>query len=419
MRDGFRIASEIRASAGSLAQPPSWLMQALGGGPTKSGASVSEATAFNVSAVSSCINVLAQSVATLPLKVYRKTGTGAEEASDHALYSLLKRKPSAAQTSYQWRSWKMTCVLLGGNGYSRIYRDNFMQVQRIEPIKSSAIAEILCDKTTGRLAYRVNGESRLLNDYEVIHLRGLSTDGYFGRSPLADLRESVGLAMTAQEYAARGFANGNRKPGVIEAAPTTTVAQAQQFQEFWMQHYAGTANAGRTPIMGGGFSWKDAGFSNSDSELLGMRKFEVEEIARVYRVPLTLLQSMEKSTSFGTGIAELNRGYVVHTLMPWLANWEMELEDKLLTEAEKAEGMAIKFNVAAMLRGSPLEQAQKAEIERRCRLVTVNEYRRNQDLQELPDTGANNADWPLNAQEAGQQSAPAARVPAGLTEDNQ
>ena len=132
---------------------------------------------------------------------------------------------------------------------------------------------------------------------------------------------------------------------------------------------------------------------------------KVEEIARVYRVPLTLLQSMEKSTSFGTGIAELNRGFVVHTLMPWLVNWEHELEDKLLTEAQKAAGYFIKFNVGALLRGSPLEQAQKAEVERRCRLVTVNEYRAQQDLNEFADTGANNPDWPLNAQESGQTSA--------------
>lgn len=409
---GARVR-EARAATSDLVNPADWLFRALGGGPVKSGATVNESTAFNVPAVAACVNILAQSIAALPLKLYRDTPSGAEEASDHPLHHLLKRKPGRNQTSYQWRVWCMVCTGLGGNGYSRIYRDRYAAVTAIEPLKPSAVQPALT--RDGELVYRLSGGGETLLAHEVFHLRGLTSDGYTGRSPLADLRESIGLSLIAQEFSARSFSNGNRRPGVIEAAPNKTVAQAQEFNRFWIDNFAGAPNAGRTPIMGGGFSWKDAGFSSADAELLLTRKFEVEEIARAYRVPLTLLQSMEKSTSFGTGIAELNRGFVTHTLMPWLINWEMELEDKLLTEAEKAEGYFVKFNVAAMLRGSPLEQAQKAEIERRARLVTANEYRRQQELQETPDTGANNLDWPLNAQEAGQKSNPLAAVNAGIS----
>lgn len=400
----WRAGRELRSS---LTAPESWLLSALGGGLAKSGATVNDHTAFTVSAVSACVNVLAQGVAMLPLKLYRRTSTGAEEATDHPLYHLLKRKPGTSQTSYQWRGYMQACLGLGGNAYSRIHRNAYAEVERIEWLRPSDIGGIERHTRTGALAYRLHGERELVPDHGILHLRGLSTDGVRGRSPLADLRESVGLALTAQEFSARTFANGNRKPGVLVGGQTMTKARADEFLAFWMQHYAGAANAGKSPLLFGGMEWRDAGFSNADAELLLTRKFEVEEIARVYRVPLTLLQSMEKSTSFGTGIAELNRGYVTHTLTPWLVNWEMELEDKLLTEAEKAAGMFIKFNVGALLRGSPLEQAQKAEIERRARLRTANEYRAEQDLNEFPDTGANNLEWPLNAQESGQQSAPA------------
>lgn len=399
----FRWARIARAEQrSSLTNPEPWLLNAFGSA-TKSGATVSEATAFNVSAIGACINILAQSVAMLPLKVYRDTGRGPEEARDHPLHYLLKRKPGAAQTSYQWRAYLQAQLCLGGNGYSRIHRNRYGEVERIEALKASEISQILRDRPTGRLFYRLHGETSLLQDFEIVHVRGLSTDGINGRSPLADLRESAGLALTAQEFAARSFANGNRKPGVLVGGPTMTQAKANDFLSFWMQHYAGTANAGKSPLLFGGMEWRDAGFSNADAELLLTRKFEVEEIARVYRVPLTLLQSMEKSTSFGTGIAELNRGFVNHTLMPWLVNWEMELEDKLLTETEKKQGYFIKFNVAALMRGSPVEQAQKALIERQARLITINEYRREQERTDFPDNLGDNPREDFNGQGGGKE----------------
>jgi HK97 family phage portal protein len=400
-RAAFSAWRERRSTHTSSLKDPSEALLALFGSATRSGAKVSEDTAFNVSTVNACINVLAQSIAMLPLKVYRTTATGADEARDHPLYPLLKRKPGAAQTSYQWRAWCQTCLGLGGNAYSRIHRNGYAEIERIEPLKASEVeVRLLPDDS---LAYRVRGGA-VRPAYEILHLRGLSSNGYTGRSPLFDLRESVGLAITAQGFAASTFANGNRQPGVVKGPPTWDRSKAQEFLKFWQENYSGSTNGGKTPVVFGGVEWAAAGFTNQDAELLLTRKFEVEEIARAYRVPLTLLQSMEKSTSFGTGIAELSRGFVNYTLAPWLVNWEQELEDKLLSEAEKKAGMFIKFNVGALLRGSPLEQAQKAEIERRARLTTVNEYRALLDLNELPDTGANSADWPLNAQEAGQTS---------------
>jgi HK97 family phage portal protein len=399
----YRAGREARsASAAASLKTPAELMAALYG-TTRSGAAVNAETAFNVSTVAACVNVLAQSLAMLPLKVYRRGPSGAEEATDHPLSPLLKRKPGRAQTSYQWRAWCQTCLGIGGNGYSRIYHNAYSEIERIEPIKACHVDPRLLD--TGDLVYRVRGEARDLAAFEVLHLRGLSTDGYLGRSPLHDMRESIGLAITAQTFAASTFANGNRQPGIFKGPPTWNREKAQEFLAYLQSTYAGATAGGKPFTIYGGMDWQSAGFSNQDAELLLTRKFEVEEIARVYRVPLTLLQSMEKSTSFGTGIAELSRGFVTYTLTPWLVNWEHEMEDKLLSEAEKAAGMSIKFNVAALLRGSPLEQAQKAEIERRARLRSVNEYREDQDWNRFQDPGADDPAWPLNAQESGQKSA--------------
>ena len=244
-RSAWRELRGIQTS--SLSNPADWLL-ALGG-TTRSGAKVNDDTAFNVAAVSACVNILAQSIAMLPLKVLRKTATGAEEATDLALYSLLKRKPGAAQTSYQWRAWCQTCLGLGGNAYSRIFRDRYADVERIEPLKAAEVSVKLLP--SGRLVYDVRGAG-LLQDYEILHLRGLSSNGYVGRSPLHDMRESLGLAMTAQHFTAGTFANGNRQPGFIKGPLNWTREKAEEFKRFWEANYAGALAAGKNPALFGG-----------------------------------------------------------------------------------------------------------------------------------------------------------------------
>lgn len=402
-------AREQRDVISNLKSPAGWLLDALGA-TSKSGATVSENTAFNVSVFSACTNILGQSLGMLPLKVYRKTATGAEEAADHPAAPLLKRKPGPGQTSYQWRAYKMTCVSVGGNAYSRIVRDEFFQPRALLPmVPAETRPELLGD---GRLIYRYRND--VLQDFDVIHLRGLSSNGYTGRSPLHDMRDSLGLAMTAQEYTSRTFLNGNRKAGIFEGPASMDRPKAEEFKKFWEANYAGMANAGRNPMLFGGITWKDAGFSNQDAELLMSRRFEVEEISRAFRVPLHLLNSTEKSTTWGSGIEQLNRGFVDYTLLPWTTNWEQELEDKLLTEEEKAQGYFIRFNLGVLLRGSPETRAKFYEIMRRIRAMDVNQIRGLEDWNEYADTGANNPEWPLNAQQADQGAPEPKKVSAEL-----
>lgn len=398
--------------AGSLADGGPGML-GLFGGAAKSGADVNEATAFNVSVFAACTNILAQSIAMLPLTVGQKLDRGSEMRPEHPAWHLLRRKPGPGQTSYQWRSHKVANVCLGGNGYSRIYRDANFKPFAIVPLKPSDVRPRLA--ASGRLIY-IYRNVELLQDYEVVHWRGLSSNGYTGRNSLADMRDSMGLSMTAQEFTGRSFANGNRMPGVFEGSDTTTKEKAETFKKFWDDNYAGAMNAGKTPILIGGMKWKEAGFSNQDAELLMSRRFEVEEISRHFRIPLHLLNSTEKSTTWGSGIDQLNQGFVTYTLQPWLENFQQELEDKLLTEAEKADKYFIKFDLTALLRGSPETRAKFYETMRRIRAMSANEIRKLEDETEAPDTGANNLDWPLNAQAPGNAAPAAAAVPAGEAE---
>lgn len=399
----------------SLSNPSQALLDAFGA-ISRSGATVSEDTAWNVSVFSACINVLAQSIAMLPLKVYRKTASGADEATDHPVSRLLRRKPGHVQTSYQWRAHMMVGAAGGGNGYSRIFRDGFFQIERIEPLKSHEVEPLLLD--SGRMAYRVRERNRnvTLQDFEVVHLRGLSSNGYTGRSPLHDLRDSLGLALTAEHFASATFANGNRQPGVVKGPATWTPEKAQEFLKYWNTHYSGAGNGGKTPVFFGGVEWAAAGFTNQDAELLMSRRFQIEEVSRAFRVPLHLLNSTEKSTTWGSGIDQLNQGFVAYTLQPWVENWQQELEDKLLSEEEKAAGYFVKFNLGVLLRGSPEKRAAFYQIMRGIAAMDVNQIRALEDWNEYPDAWAGDPRQPLNTGGSA-FAAPAAELQTAETGD--
>lgn len=394
----YRTGREIRSS---LTSPDGSLLQAFGSLASKSGASVSENTAFNVSVIRACIDVRALLVAMLPLKVYQRTARGPEEVRDHPLARLLRGRVNPHTTSYKWRYLSQVSHDLGGNAYSRIQRDRFFAIEAIRWTKPSDIVP-LHNRETEAVAFEFRGQ-RLGTD-QVLHVANLSTNGITGRSPLADLRESVGLALTAEEFTARTFSNGNRKAGIF-VQPTGDAAKAQQFLDFWTKNYSGAANAGKTPFLFG-VDWKDAGFSNADAELMSIRKFSVEEIARVYHLPLHLIGSTEKATTWGSGVEQLNRGLVDYTLAPLCANWEAEMNTTLLTEQEQDDGYYVRFVVDALLRGNLQQRAQVYQIMRNIAAMDVNQIRRLEDWTEYPDGWAGDPRLPMNNQ-GGLAAAPA------------
>jgi len=388
-----RAGPAPREARSSLTAPESWLTAWFGGGAVKSGATVSEHTAFNVAVVRACIDVRALLVAMLPVKVYLRTPKGPEEQRDHAVARLLRGRVSDSQTSFKWRYASQVCHDLGGNAYSRIVRDRYGAPESIRFTKPADIAP-RWNPDTEVLAYEHKG--RVLTRDEVLHIANLSTNGLTGRSPLADLREVVGLAMTAEEFTARTFANGNRKPGVFTAHPgVSDLSKAKAAAEAYHTQYGGAQNAGKAPFIVG-YDWKESGFSNADAELMALRKFSLEEVARVYHLPLHLLGAT--GPTLGSGVEQLNRALVDYTLAPLCANWEAEMNTTLLTEQEQDEGYYVKFVVDALLRGNPLQRAQVYQILRSIAAMDVNQIRRLEEWGEYPDGWAGDPRLPMNNQ---------------------
>lgn len=415
-RDGFGAAMlagyrEFRGSTSTFTEPQEWLLQIFGT-QSKSGAVVNENSALTVATFAACVNILAKSMSNFPLRLMQRTPAGAVPAEGHPLYRLMDAEPNETQTSYRWRTFMMSCLCLGGNAYSRIRRNKYYEVESVEPMlpfrtQPRALKGGIYD---GTVVYRYEGEQLMPQD--VIHIRGLSTDGFFGISPIRALRESLGLSLTMQEFTSRTFNNGARKPGVFEA-PTFSKEKAMEFLNYWQQTYGGAQNAGKNPFFYGGITWKESGFSNEDAQLLLMRQFEKSEIANWFCIPEVLLGNTEKTSSWGTGIEQLTRGFVMFTLAPWAKNWEQELDRSLLTTEEKAAGYFFRFDFTELLRGSLLDQANFAKTLWGIGAATQNEIRRTFHMTELPDGPANMIFVPANMITADKAAAQTIEAAAG------
>lgn len=379
----------------TLKNPDEWLINSLGGSTTSSGARVGESTAMGLPVVQACVGIMADMVGLLPCKLYRKTDSGREEMADHPANVLISGTPNGHHTAFEFRRFVHTGVGMGGNGYARVYRDGFYEPVRIEPLLPCDVKpEQLSDK---RIVYRVQGERALLTRADIIHVPGLSTDGVMGISPIRTLRESMGLALTMQEQAGRMFKNGAQFGGYIEAPQGTKPETLQAMSDQWERRHAGAHNAGKTPWLLNGTKYTAVqGMTMQDAEFLSSRRFQIEEIARAYRVPLFLLNSTDKSTTWGSGLEQMNQGFLQYSLNPWLVCWEQALGITLLTASELSDGYYFKFNRGALLQATLEAQANFFQAMRNIAVYSPNDIRRKLDENDIE--GGDSYDLPFNGQ---------------------
>lgn len=394
---GLNITREKRSS---LKDPDDKIRQALGGGPLLSGVSINEDTALTVSTIYACVRILSESVAQLPLKVYRKTPTGSEEATDHPAYRLLKAEPNAYQTSFELREMMQGHVALRGNAYAYVERNPEFEPVALIPLDPSKV-EVCCGNN--RIAYHYNG--RQFERWEILHIRGLSSNGFVGLSPVALMRETMGLPLALEKATAGLLGNGVRASGVLEHPAELSDEAAKRLREQFDTLYAGAAKTGRTVVLEEGMKWHSVGMTFEDAQVLECKKFSVEEICRIYRIPLHMVQSTEKSTSWGTGIEQMSLGFVQFTLAPWLARWEQTLDAVLLREDEKADHFT-KFDLRALLRGDHKARMDAYAVGLLNGIYSINEVRKFEDLNELPDSIGNIHRVPMNTIPAGTEPAP-------------
>ena len=325
-------------------------------GSTSAGKPVNEHTAMQMTAVYSCVRILSETLAGLPLHVYRYNDSGGKEKNlKHPLYKLLHDEPNPEMTSFAFRETLMSHLLLWGNAYAQIIRNARGEVIALYPLMPN---KMTVDRdANGRLFYlyqrsredtpSLGKDSQVyLTPSDVLHIPGLGFDGLVGYSPIAMAKNAVGLAIATEEYGAKFFANGAAPGGVLEHPGT--IKDPQKVKESWNAAYQGSRNSHRVAVLEEGMKYQPIGISPEQAQFLETRKFQINEIAHIFRVPPHMLADLEKS-SF-SNIEQQSLEFVKYTLDPWVVRWEQSMFRVLLTESEKQK-VFIKFNVDGLLRG--------------------------------------------------------------------
>ena len=346
-------------------------------GGTTAGKPVNEHTAMQMTAVYSCVRILAEAVAGLPLHLYKYTASGSKEkALSHPLYFLLHDEPNPEMTSFVFRETLMTHLLLWGNAYAQIIRDG-----RGFPF---ALYPLLPDRMTvdrnenGELVYTYQsdkGQVKLRRE-NVLHIPGLGFDGLIGYSPIAMAKNAVGLALATEDYGAAFFANGANPGGVLEHPGVIKPEQADRLRESWQSQFGG-ANAHKVAVLEEGLKFHQMSIPPEQAQFLETRKFQINEIARIFRVPPHMVGDLEKS-SF-SNIEQQSLEFVKYTLDPWVVRWEQSLQQALILPSEKAT-IFIKFNLDGLLRGDYQSRMQGYSTGIQNGFMSVNDVRGLEDM---------------------------------------
>lgn len=319
------------------------------GGRTASGLRVDAQQAMRLSAVYSCVRVLAESMAVLPMGLYRpKVGGGRARVTDHWLYRLLAKQPNRFQSPFEFREMLQAHLVLRGNAFCELVEDGAGGIAELLPVHPDAVKVELLDNGSWR--YRITqraGGPRVLRRDQVWHLRGLSGDGIVGLNPVELQGETIGAGLAAAAYASRYFAN-DAKPagGWIEFPGKFADAAARQnFRESW-QAAQGGANRGKVAVLEQGMKYHEVGINNRDSQFLESRQYTVSDIARIFRVPPHLIGDLSRATF--SNIEHQSLEFVTHTMTPWAERWESSIECQLLGADSDLD---VEFDFSVLLRG--------------------------------------------------------------------
>ena len=315
-------------------------------GTSSSGKTVDERTALQTSAVYACVRILAETIASLPLHTYKYTPSGKEKAIDHPIYYLLHSEPNPEMTSFVFRETLMGHLLLWGNAYAQIIRDGRGRVIGLYPLMPNKMTVNRNSQSQLYYQYEKDGQQYFLGNHEVLHIPGLGFDGLIGYSPIAMAKNAIGMAIATEEYGAKFFANGANPGGVLEHPGV--VKDPARIRDSWNAVYQGSSNAHRVAVLEEGMKFQSIGIPPEQAQFLETRKFQIEEICRIFRVPPHLVASLDRATF--SNIEHQSISFVVHTIRPWLVRIEQSINKALLSDSEKGQYF-VSFVVEGLLRG--------------------------------------------------------------------
>ena len=359
------------------------------GNTTNTGVQVNESSSLTYSTVYACVRVSSESVASLPIHVFKKDADGNGRVNDttHPVYNLLAKRPNNYMTSFTWRQILMTNLVLNGNSYFRIERDSSARPIALHYIPSDQVTvKVVEDEVFFEIKNKDRDrDSDVIAHDNMLHFLGLGFDGLKGKSVVETHRDSIGLAIAANKYGGSFYGNAATPSGILSHPGKLSTEAAERLKTSWNRSYGnGPNNAHKTAILEEGMAFKPVTLSPQDADFLNTRKFQVSEIARIFRVPPHMIGDLERATF--SNIEQQSLDFLIHTLRPYLVNLEQELERKLFRENEQSS-YYIKFDTNGLLRGDSAARAQYYKDMSAIGVLSINEIRRLEDLNDIGDSG--------------------------------
>lgn len=360
-----------------------WLR--FGGQSSQSGINVGVDNAAGLPAVAASVRVLSESLAHLPLVLFRRGTNSREPARDLRLYQVLHDAPNKWQTSYQWRKLMMRDLLFRGNAYSLIVgsKTSIQGLIRLHPDR----VEVNQDGLQGDITYTYSRDDRTkleLSSARVLHIWFDSDDGIQGISPLKAYRESIGEGIAIRQHGSQFFRNAARITGVLQGPAGTKIGTeaTRAMREDFESMYVGNTNAGKTAVLPGGIEFKPVSLSMEDAQWIEAKKMTAREIYGIFGIPPHKAGDLADATF--SNIEHENLSFVIDSLMPKLVAWEQAIKRDLL---EGDRGFFVKFNTSALLRGDFKSRQEGLQIQRRNGVIAANEWRELEDLNPRGDEG--------------------------------
>ena len=357
-------------------------------GGSSAGTNVNEITAMQTAAVYACVRVIAEAVASLPLHVYRYEDTGTILSPGHHLYNLLHNAPNPEMTSFTLRETLMSHLLIWGNAYAQILRDNAGRVTALYPLLPNKMDVWRSD--SGEIYYtywkdmdeagsRNESSAIILRKDQVLHIPGLSFNGLVGYSPIALAKNAVGMAIATESYGAGFFANGAVPGGIVSSEKKSV--DVDKIRRAWEALFKGSQNGGRIAVLEEGLKYQQIAIPPEQSQFLETRKFQINEIARIFRVPPHMIGDLDKS-SF-SNIEQQSLEFVKYCVNPWIVRWEQAICQSLILPSEKARYF-IKFNLDGLLRGDYETRMKGYAIGIQNGFFCPNDVRKLENMNEIP-----------------------------------
>ena len=382
-----RIIPKALSKRSHPSNPSEAILYALAGWSiaTKSGTQINETLALNMTAVWACVRVLSESIAQMPLILYRRKKEGKERAVNHPLYNTLHVSPNPEMTSMVYREVMMHHLATWGNSYSHIIRDGRGFVESLWPLRPDRVDIKRNDRD--ELVYVFNKPNGSQVEYprmDILHIPALSFDGIVGYSPIKKMQEAIGLGVATEEFGARFFSNGARPSLVLKYPESLDQEAITRMRDAWNENFRGLENQNKLAILEGGMDVQAIGIPPEDSQFLETRKFQVNEIARAFRVPPHMIGELDRSTY--NNITQQSLEFVLYSLMPWMVRIEQNITKQLLSDVEWRNYFC-EHLVDGLLRGEIDTRYRAYATGRQWGWLSINDIRKLENMNPIDEGG--------------------------------